>query len=565
MNKKEIISAILLLLIIPTITLYDAYESSNINDELYYITNGYAILKEGNFNLLIMPGLVSEIAALPLLFINPTIPSYIENKKVNPFSRELFYQTQGNDAQQMLFWSRTMMILVSMIFGFFVFKWAYELYGVRSGFLALLLYVFSVQILGVSNRVLLDLTLSLFIFLSIYWFWRFSENPTKKNAIITGVMFGLALASKSSSILIVPIFLIITFFTMKNNKEITMKVMSISFLIIALTGAVVLFATYGFNIEPLTVGERETLWLDNTIDSVPLKTFLISAIDIVGVIPIPFTQYIKSLGFQLIHSGTGHGTFFLMGEYSTTGWWNFYTTTLFFKLQIPLLILLFASLITYQKDKNTPYLAVPILFYLIYFSFFVKINLGIHYIFPILAFLFVFASRIASITFPNKKIIWVGLSILIIWYAVSAILIAPFFNSYFNEFAGGPNNGHNIMVDFDCGQHLPRLKQYMDKNHIKEVKGVYTGTADPYYYEIKFEHLYQPVGLEYWNKEHFNHKKTCKPQTGTYVIPTRVLQNFQPDKDCFKWLRDTEPDAIIGHCFFIYTITERDLDDYTYD
>jgi hypothetical protein len=582
LNRKLSLVIFILLLAIPIQTVRDTYESAAINDELYYAVFGYVIFKTGNFDLQPFPNLVSEIAALPLLLINPLLPLDHESwatKKINPFSRQFFFHS-GNDPVQILFWSRVMMIIVSVLLAFYVFKWSRELYGNKAALLALFLYVFNVQILSHSNRVLLELTLSFFIFLSVYYFWRYINQPTKKNITIVGITFGLALASKVTAILLVPIFFVISTFVVMYKKKIkssfTMPLtkyfskkpiikksyfLLASLIIIIVIGLFALELTYGAQLKPLKMGDKEINMLNKMVSDSSLRSMILSTIGFIDNIPIPLADYIESLGFQFIHSRAGHGRFFLMGNYSTKGWWYYFLTSLFFKLQVPLIILLIATILLYKKIRhkqplNEVFIMVTPLVFLLFFSFISHLNMGINYLIPIFPFLFVFVSKIINARFSKQWLFYLLLSLLGIWYMASAIAISPYYSAYFNEFAGGPENGHNIIVDYDCGQHLPKLKEYLDKNNIAKIKWVYTGSVEPDYYGIPYENLYHPVLLEYWKEEPLNYSKTCTPGKGVYVLPARVLQNFGPDQHCFDWLKNKKPVAKIGYCFFVYDVPE---------
>mgnify|MGYP001613913074 CR=1 FL=1 len=74
--------------------------------------------------------------------------------------------------------------------------------------------------------------------------------------------------------------------------------------------------------------------------------------------------------------------------------------------------------------------------------------------------------------------------LLILWLIISTLTTFPHFLSYYNELAGGSRNCWRIAVDsnYDWGQDLKRLVQYMDANHINKISLDYFGGADPRYY-----------------------------------------------------------------------------------
>jgi len=136
------------------------------------------------------------------------------------------------------------------------------------------------------------------------------------------------------------------------------------------------------------------------------------------------------------------------------------------------------------------------------------------------------------------------------------ILLHPSYLSYFNAAAGGPRNGHRILVDsnIDWGQDLVRLKAWHDENEVDDLKLAWFGTADPEYYGINYEPL---PGLPrhfnlWWEDPTFD---TDNPDPGTYAISVSSLWELPlEDKHFFSWFRNREPDHRIGNSIYIYVV-----------
>jgi hypothetical protein len=126
-----------------------------------------------------------------------------------------------------------------------------------------------------------------------------------------------------------------------------------------------------------------------------------------------------------------------------------------------------------------------------------------------------------------------------LWYLVSALLISPYYISYFNEFIGGPKNGHKYLIDsdLDWGQDVKELRDYINQNNIKSIKMNVIGLPD--YYNIKYEKL------------------ECGPKEGLIVVSASRLHGFfMEDKECYLWLLNHKPIKKIGYSIFIYNIPE---------
>lgn len=96
-----------------------------------------------------------------------------------------------------------------------------------------------------------------------------------------------------------------------------------------------------------------------------------------------------------------------------------------------------------------------------------KANLGIRHILPIYPLLFIVVGY-AVATFRKWRYIFVAL---FIWLAIIMIASFPFYLSYFNNFAGGSDNGYKIVADsnLDWGQDLTRIADYIHTNHLQNV------------------------------------------------------------------------------------------------
>jgi hypothetical protein len=70
-----------------------------------------------------------------------------------------------------------------------------------------------------------------------------------------------------------------------------------------------------------------------------------------------------------------------------------------------------------------------------------KINIGLRHILPVYPFLFVIASRLATVQFQRRWLTPVLLGICLVSTATSSLRVAPHQLSYFNEFVGGPAEG----------------------------------------------------------------------------------------------------------------------------
>lgn len=523
MEKKAnlIVVFLLLLLFIQAVT---SIKNKSITvDEISHISSGYSYIKTGDFRLNpeALP-LVDMLSALPLLFLNPKLPldhESWEKAKYNElegqyhweFGEQFFFHYNDN-ADQILFFGRIFVILLSVLLGFFVFKWAKELFGIKPGLFALFLYSFSPNILAHSRIATIDLGAACFMFIAAYYFWRFINNITLKSLAIAGITFGLAQLSKFTALYLIPIYIILTLIVVYTKRKKDTKFFNVLF------------------------GKKS-----RTLFSLLLILFVIGFVVVIfGYFIKGFPAYIDGLTYTVYHSTVGHPSY-LMGQHSTDGWWYYFFVAFFIKTPIPTLVFLLLTLIFFRKMRhkeimNEFFLIVPIIFL---FSVFIfnNMNIGLRHILPIYPFLFVFTSRL--INFKKLKILVI---LLALWYLVGALFIYPHYLAYFNEFIGGPNNGDKYLLDsnIDWGQDLKGLKNYMDKNNIQHIILGYWGKDDIAQRGISYKQV------------------SCYPEPGLIAVSVNNLHGIKEERsECLKWLKGYNPITKIGYTIFIYNITEE--------
>lgn len=503
---KNFWTKLILILIISSafiLMIASALKDTQTTDEAIHQFAGYTYLKERDFRLdPEHPPLLKEISALPLL-LSQNIHYSLDNswtkagnfyydswKETRVLGEKFFYLSQNNP-DQMLFWGRMPFIVLTLILGLFVYFWAKKLYGRKAGIFALILTLFYPNILAHGRLINTDLGLALFVLLSVYFWGEFLKFLKFKNLLLTGIFAGLALASKFTAVILLPIFVVLLAIKLIIDKGQSFKKYLVGLLVVLISIFVVVWFSYGFS--------------DKSFYFFP-------------------ANFLKGLYLVFRHAYVGHSSF-LLGQTSSTGWWYYFPVAIFFKTPIPVFVFLALAIIFWKKLRaknlfDEVLIIIPPMIFLL-FSLFSKANLGIRHILPILPFLFILASRsINLVNFSKEKVKAVIFAILILWYLSSAIISFPNYLAYFNEFAGGPKSGYRILTDsnLDWGQDILRLKDYLEKNHIQKVYLVYPWDGDEVlrHYGINFTPLLP----------------TDTDVKGPVVISATYLQT-----DAYSWLK----------------------------
>ncbi len=503
-------------------------------DETSHLPAGYSYLKTGDYRInLEQPPLIKLLAGFPLLFMKLNLPLYSNYWKENSQYQfgKFFIFYSGNNAERIIFWGRIPMVLLAVLLGYFIFIWTERLYGAGAGLFALFFYVFSPNMLAYSRLVVMDFGLGCFMLMACYQLWRYLEKPSPGGLALAGVFTGLALVTKFSAVMLLPVFLVMAVYRVFIDKR-GMKVI-----------------TPGNDTPDITSG----------------ILFIVSGFLVISVISIVIIYLVYGLkgdalgmykkGLDMIYYNQEQSyKFYMNGKFSPEPWWYYYLFAFLVKTPVPTLIMIIFAAVLLKKQKHDLYremwLLLPVLI-ILFTSFFDARNLGLRRILPVYPFLFVFIGKVASgkepWLFPVKKNTRnVIIGVLCVWYIILSVGIYPDYLTYFNVLAGGAKNGINYLDDsnIDWGQDLKRLKTYMDKNNIPQVKLKYFGTSDEKYYKIN------SVPLE--NSELVN-----GPRPGNYYAMSahflaRLKLAVIEGSVKVDWLKEYEPVDVIGNTIYIY-------------
>lgn len=455
------------------LTLNTSLQESAIFDEVAHIPAGYANVKYLDYRLNPEhPPLVKALAAFPLIFQNFNFPlqSPAWQNDVNgqwQVGNEFLYQS-GNDADKIINWARFGPILLSLILVVFIYIWAKELIGGWWALLPAFLFAFSPTVLSHGHYVTTDVGAALGIFIASYYFIKHFLEPSRRNLILAGLIFGIAQLMKFSAILLIPffIFLLVVFyiwhlFYTPGRPFVRALHHLKTILLIFIIGYILVFAvyflfTFNYSIEKQLIDTKSILtgfaggpdpnWETCQIKTqvgFPRRLRCMAEINIWlagNKILRPFGQYL--LGFIMVQwRAAGGNAAYFMGELSSSGWWYYFPTVFLLKEPLPSLILiLLALLITFWnivkkfKIQNlkfkifVDYLGLHfaefsmLIFVIFYWLISVSnpLNIGVRHILPTLPFIYILTAGVI------KK--WV--------YEKSLVSIADGFKIWFSKIFG---------------------------------------------------------------------------------------------------------------------------------
>ncbi len=551
--KKTLLPCVLLLLFALQ-SVYISLDKSNTWDESAHILSGYAHVTEGLDGLSplnhpafgrMLTGLLPA-ALLDLRFDPGVGPEGAKDSRFFPYSIDFIYKNSSSPTL-ILFLSRVPNIVLGVLLGVYVFIWSRELWGEGGALIALFLYSLCPNILANTSLATTDMPITAFFFISTYYLYRLQRHGiTARRIIFTAVFMALAFTSKHTAMLLFPVFAVS--FGLCLKKEGGRRAIA-AFALIAVLIYAAIWAVYGFRFHSASPYYQPLAW---DVFSGSLFEPLFSSLRTLKALP---EAYLYGIAGVIMGAGGGKSAFF-MGMYSTTGWWYYFIAAFMLKTPIPVIILGVAALLYGLSDKaqrvKVGWLGLPALLVFAVISL-QNVNIGLRHVLPAFPFIFTMTGLVAGIKTQSMRVAKAVFIISIGWYVWANVSIFPHQLAYFNEIAGGPDNGARYLVDsnLDWGQDLKGLKKYMDKKGIETINLGYFGLNDPKNFGIKYEYL-----PSYLILDPVESKETVKLR-GWFAISATMLQGvYMADRDYYAVFRETKPVDTIGHSIYIYRFDE---------
>jgi 4-amino-4-deoxy-L-arabinose transferase-like glycosyltransferase len=561
------VSCIVLLLVLFAQLLSSANFESPTLDEPNHLARGYAYLKTGKLRFTATSGhppLFNLISALPLCLASeigsPEGYAGWEGGFINAYAIEFVF---GNPVslEHLFFLGRLPTMFATLCLAALVARWAGELYGDWGSVVSLGLCAFSPNLIAHGRLVTTDVGVALAFFLAVYVFWRFLRSPSVPALVLAGIALGAAQCVKFSAVLLFPVVSLLGLVEVANPASKLrlpghFKVAGRRWIsaLLALIGALagmtllaglVIWAVYRFEVRP------PSGWS----------------------IPMPAPVYFEGLVAATSRVSAGSPTF-LLGQRLTEGRWYYFLVALALKTPLPTLIAVLLSLISVASKRLSKrewplwiaggaYLVVSVRN---------PLNLGYRHLLPVMPFLWVYAGRLGKIVRSRfgseagaKRWLRLGTGVVAaalgIWLAVGVLGVWPDYLAYFNELAGGPEQGWRHLVDsnLDWGQDFYALRDYVAEHGSERVYVSWFGCTYPYRYDSDLRYFHLPGQLAYpypqdaarspYNPRH--------PAPGLYAISATNLQGlWLSGGDVFAHLRSSQdPVAQIGHSILVYEVT----------
>jgi hypothetical protein len=466
-------------------------------DEGDHIFAGYESLKTRDFGFNPEhPPMVKMLAALPLLGLDLRVPpdqhrffkieSYLDG-------RELLFRNGPSSggrytANSLIFRARLFASIFGLIAALLVFLATTEMFSVTAGLIAITIFCFEPNLLAHGAYVTTDMAAACTIFATIYAFWRWTQRPTPARLLVVGLVAGLALAAKHSTILLAPMLFLLAIGVLAarcSRKHVTPSTparpaigaarMLTALGLLTLVAVVVLWAFYGFRYSARPAGLELSPTLTQYVQPLaPAEAHGILFFAHFHLLPESWLY-----GLADVRRVANYMPSFLLGRVYAHGTWTYFPVVLLIKSTLAMLALLaltlFAILRRWLRFTLELYFVLlpPVLYFIV--SMGSHLNIGARHILPVYLFCCVIAGVGATATLRAQRTqksreTWtLALLALLIFHIASSLHASPNFVSYSNEAWGGPSKTYLYLSDsnVDWAQQLIAVSSYLHEHGIQ--------------------------------------------------------------------------------------------------
>lgn len=417
-----------------------------------------------------------------------------------------------------------------------VWLWGCRLVGDWGALAPVFLFTNLPPVLAHAGVATMDMAIGAGVCTALFTYTLWLEEGTLKRSVLFGIGLALAILSKFSALMLLPVCLgMITWLYPRARQKRNWAWIPVAFLLI--------WGAYRFSFGPMTEHvSRDAAEQGGVIGKIPS-----SVLHVLETIPVPAPQLLDGLWQVHNHIDAGH-TAYLLGTHSFHGWWYFFPVAL--AVKTPLAILLFALLGVFAlrgEKRRAVWMPAILAATILAINLPTSLNIGVRYMLPFFPLLALTAGIGAVWLWSRQR---VAALVLLGWAFFACQAAHPDFLAYFNEIAGSHPERILVDSDLDWGQDMGRLAAELRRRGVTyfHMSCLYTGDDTR-------------LGLPAWDS-----LEPYQPVKGTVAVSQTMLKNYgwmvaqqrgRPDL-AFAWLDRYQPVARVGKSILLYEIADRD-------
>jgi hypothetical protein len=416
-----------------------------------------------------------------------------------------------------------------------VWVWARRLAGNAAALIAVALFTTTPLVLAHAGLATTDMPLTGTLLWALFAIVVWLDDQSIRNGAVVGATGGLALASKLSAVLFLPLcgaaFVAVRWLVNRRRRDTAAVVVARSLDVRRIAASVAVGAVVAFLV----------VWSTYRFSIGPRFGTLVP-----GGVPMPLPELVDGMRLLVNKNSHGHPAF-LLDEYRTTGWWYFFPLGVAVKTPIALLVLTIvgaiAAIRTARARGDWRYVApIAAAVAMLASAMTSKINIGIRHVLPMFPLMAITAA-IGVLWLWNltryRAVGRVVVAALFVWQVGASVRAHPDYLPYFNELAGSHPEHLLRDSDLDWGQDLLRLADTVRARGIDTLNIAYWGKA-------RVSQLVPAVTRPFGPADH---------PVGWIAISEQWLSHANPEYAGFRWLRSIEPTARVGKTIKLYRVT----------
>lgn len=472
-----------------------AWRHSPVIDEVAHLPAGLSHLLLGRFELYsVNPPLVRSVAAVPVALSGPKLDwgHYLSYPRARTEFRvgEDFMEANGPRIFRFYAMARWACIPFSILGGIICYRWSSRLHGSpAAGLLALALWCFCPNVLGHGSLMTPDVGGAAFGVAACYLFWRWLGRPGFRIALAAGITLGLAELCKTTLVLLYLILPVLWIFY--HRLEILGGAARARLNLVAQFAIIIIISIYIINLGYNFDGSFERLGSYKFTSHAFRGPYGLNRFEgtWASSVPVPLPRYyVLGMDQQKYDLERLDGSY-LNGVFRRGGWWYYYLYGLAVKVPLGTWLLILGAVAAQGLRragavpwKDEVVLLLPPLAVLAFVSSQTGFNHHLRYVMPAFPFAFIFAGGVIGPALRASRWMALPVAMALAWAMSSSLAVYPHNLSYFNELAGGPENGHKFMLNSNIswGQDLFFVREWLDAHpEAKPLRLAFYGGVDP--------------------------------------------------------------------------------------
>ena len=415
-----------------------------------------------------------------------------------------------------------------------VWLWGRKLMGDWGALAAVFVFTNTPPVLAHAGVATMDMAIGAGIVTALFTYTLWLEEGSLRRAVFFGVGLALAILSKFSAVLLLPVCIAaITLLYPRARQKRNWAWIPVTFVLV--------WGAYRFSFGPMTEHvASDAAGQGGIIGRIP--GLVLHALE---TVPVPAPQLLDGLWQVHNHVDAGH-TAYLMGRHSFHGWWYFFPVALAVKTPLPILLLAGLGVFALTREKRRErWMPAVLAGTILLVNLPTSLNIGVRYMLPLYPLLALTA---------GAGVVWVwqyrraAVVLLLAWTAVASASAHPDYLAYFNEVAGSHPERILVDSDLDWGQDMARLAAELQRRRVPYLHMACLYTGDD-----------TRLGLPAWDS-----LEPYQPVTGWVAVSQTMLKNYgwmaaqQRGRSdlAFEWLDQYRPVGRVGKSILLYYIPD---------